>query len=343
MSKIKQDSKQESNSWNIETLHGNIKNLLVVCPKCRELGTLHWTKKIGWYVKHGSRKTHSVGDEALEVPLHNPRLNIIRYMGGDTYLLPYLARMIPPHMCYVEVFGGGAPLLLNKAPSKVEIYNDIDGNLVNLFKVVRDHYDKFIERIRWLVASRQIYYEFLRKLQKNEISDPIERAVAYWYVLRLSYAGKFGAGLGVGPRKNNALDLWNAVEDLLLIHERLKNVFIEQLDFRELIKKYDTEQTFFYCDPPHLFLSTEASKGKEYYAVGFTDKDYMDLLSILEKTRGKWLLKQSTEIPWLIDWAKQHGYSIERLVLKKSARANPRAEKNENYPIFFIANYNLKA
>ena len=330
--------------WRLEALHGNARSLLVVCPRCGELGRLHWSRRIGWYVKHGSSRSHGVcGAGALEVPLHEPRINLVRYVGGDTFLLPYLARMVPAHHAYVEVFGGSASLLLNKPPSRVEVYNDLDGNLVNLFRVVRDRYAEFVERLRWLLASRRQYYEFLKALRTGGIDDPVERAVAYWYVMMLGYAGKFGGGLGFGPRRNMARDLWAALERLALIHRRLRNVVIEQLDFREVLKRYDTERTFFYLDPPHLYLSTEADRGRDYYAVGFTDKDYMDLLAHLERLKGKWLLKQATEVPWLLDWARRRGYHVERLVLKKSARPNPRAGKLDAYFVYLIANYRLRA
>ena len=318
---------KDNRKWSLLEQPGNsTKGFLVVCPKCGEIGRLYYSVKIGWYIKHGKHRTHYVRDgEALEVPLHNPRLNIVRYMGGDSFLLPYLARMIPPHECYVEVFGGSAPLLLNKPPSKVEIYNDLDGDLFNLFKVVRERLDEFLKKTEWLLVSRQQYYDFLRRF--HEIKDPVERAVAYWYMMKLTYAGKFGGGLGFGPKRNYAKDMRNALKKLKLVHRRLMNVMIEQLDFREILKRYDTKTTFFYLDPPHLYLSTESERGKDYYKQGgFTDKDYMDMLNLLDRLKGKWLLKQSVNIPWLLEWAKKRGYFIRTLRLKKFARPNPRAK-----------------
>lgn len=278
---------------------------------------------------------------SIEVPLHDPRLSVIHYIGKDTFLLPFLRRMIPPHKCYVEVFGGGAALLLNKPPSPVEVYNDIDGNLVNLFRIVRERPAELLEKFNFMLVSREEYYTLLHKLQRGEIEDPVERAAAFLYVGILNYAGRFGGGLGFGPKRNAAQNLWSVIARLKLVHRRLKNVIIERLDFREVIKRYDGEQTFFYCDPPHLYIGTE--KGRDYYAEnGFTDKDYMDLLSLLEKAKGKWLLKQASEIPWLLDWAKERGFNIERVELTKSARANPRTQKRERYICFFIANYKLR-
>ena len=315
-------------------------SLIVVCPKCGELGRLHYSERLGWYVKHGSRRTHSCGkNPVLEVPLHEPRLNIIRYAGGDSFLLPYICRMVPPHHTYVEVFGGGAPFLLNKPPSKVEVYNDLDGNLVNLFRVVRDRLDDFMERLKWVLVSREMYYDFIKGLRDGSISDPVDRAVAYYYVMRLAYAGKYSTGLGFGPVKNIAKDFWNTVKKLELIHERLKNVIVEQLDFREVIKRYDTPKTFFYLDPPHLYLSTEAVRGQEYYAVKFTDDDYMEMLRLLEKIKGKFLLKQSTNVPWLLGWARKHGFRIMEVKMRMTSRPDPRARRNPLYCVLFIRSF----
>lgn len=329
--------------WSVEMPEGYGRSLLVVCPRCGRVGRLYYSVGIGWYVKHGSRSTHKVrGDDVLEVPLHEPRLNLVKYMGGDSFLLPYLAKMIPPHECYVEVFGGGAPLLLNKPPSRVEVYNDLDGLLVNLFKVVRERYDEFMEKARWLLYSRQLYYEYLHALASNKISDPVERAVAFWYVLSASYAGAagIGSGFGTSTKHNEARAMWARLGKLELIHKRLRNVVIEQLDFREVLKKYDGDRTFFYLDPPHLYIATE--KKDAMYRLGFTEKDYMDLLGLLEKARGKWLLKQTAVTPWLLEWAEGRGYSYTTVTLKKALRPDPRMQRADTYKVLFIANYPLR-
>ncbi|NPA98942.1 MAG: DNA adenine methylase [Crenarchaeota archaeon] len=266
-------------------------------------------------------------------------------MGGDSFLLPYIAKMIPPHEIYVEVFGGGAPLLLNKPPSKLDIYNDLDDKLVNLFMVVRDKYDEFIKRFEFIVASRTLYYDFIKKLDNNEFKDPIDKAVAYYYVMRLSYAGKYAAGLGFGLKGGGhpTRTIWSPLRKVKLIWQRLKHVVVENLDFREILQRYDSDKSFFYVDPPHLYLSTEQGmKGVSYYDTNsFTEADYMDLLNRLERLKGKFLLKQSTYIPWLIEWAKEHKYQVVTLKLKKLIKRNPKQKKTDLYTIYFIANYRI--
>lgn len=284
----------------------------VVCPRCSQVGWLYYNKyRNGFYVHH-ERTMHRISDGPLEVvPYSGGRLNLVYYAGGDSFLLPHLMKMIPPHVCYVEVFGGGAPLLLNKSPSKVEVYNDIDGDLVNLFRVVKERFGEFIEELRWVLYSRELYYDYLYRLEGE--GDSVKRAAMYFYVLRASYGGKFGKGFSGSKAQNDAKAFFNALQDLEKIHKRLRNVVIERLDFRSCIRKYDGEHTFFYMDPPHLFITAE--KNKDYYRGGpdtFNDKDYMELLSLLENIKGKWLLKQ-TETPFITDWAREKGYRIVRL------------------------------
>lgn len=333
--------------WSLENRRFYGRALLTICPKCGQVGRLYFNRSIGWYIKHNSKATHSVRDgEALEIPLHEGRLNLIRYVGGDSYLLPYLAKMVPPHESYVEVFGGGGVFLLNKPPSKVEVYNDLDGNLVNLFKVVKEKPDEFQKQFELLLYSQQVYYEFLKKYKTNGWKDEVERAVGWFFLTRGAHLGKVGGGFATGRTTNQARSFFNAVENVKKIHKRLRNVIIESLDFREVVKRYDGPKTFFYCDPPHLYLSTEnGTRGSDYYNMDanvFNDADYADLLKLLENIEGKFLLKQAVDVPFLRNWANEHGFSVVRLRLKKASRGDPRGKENDAYHLWFIANYKLR-
>ena len=328
--------------WSLlETMNKQYKSFLTMCPTCGKLGRLYFNKSIGWYIKHGGHQTHYVKDgEALEIPLHNPRLTLFHYMGGDYYLLPYISKMIPPHICYVEVFGGAASLLLNKPPSKVEVYNDIDGNLVNLFKVVRDKPDELVREFdTWVVYSRQMHYEMLKMLEKEK--DDVRRATMFLALIYMSFNGNLNAGFSTSKVNNQAKKMFNVIDRIKDIHKRLKNVVIEQLDFREIIKRYDSAKTFFYLDPPHLYYATEkARKEGDYYIKTLNEKDYMDLLNILEKTEGKWLLKQNY-IPFILEWAKKNNYSTTMIQLSKPSTLSSN-ENRETMKVVFVANFQIK-
>lgn len=207
------------------------------------------------------------------------KIRFLQYMGGKAYLIPTLRDLIPPHKCYVEVFGGGAKLLFAKRPSKVEVYNDVDGRLVTLFRVVRDHRREFQERLEQLLYSRRMFEEFCRQ---PDTGDPLEDAVKFYYVLRSSFSGEYGTGWSRGTVKNEAKEFFSVVSQLGLVAARLRNVQVEETDFRECIEAFDRPWTLFFCDPPYY--------GVQVYKYSFNEEAHEDLAKILARVKGKWLL-----------------------------------------------------
>ena len=125
------------------------------------------------------------------------------YIGGKFHLLNTLIPLIPPHEVYVEVFGGAANLLFNKPLSKVNVYNDIDGELVNLFLVVRDSPDEFVERFNLILYSRGLYYRWLQEEQEGcWPENPVERAARFYFIMRSSFSGLYSKGWSFKKRKS---------------------------------------------------------------------------------------------------------------------------------------------
>ena len=194
--------------------------------------------------------------------------------------------MIPEHVAYVEVFGGAAALLLNKPSSPIEVYNDADGELVNLFEVIRDDADAFLRRADFLLYSRELYARWQADLEGGKFpEDRVERAVRFWYVIRSAFGAhphKGWAFQRAQPR-SSARVVQNALTNIRAIHERLKPVEIDHLDFRRCIRNRDATSTLLFLDPP--YLETEG------YRVGtFTLQDHQDLAQILYNAKSKWLL-----------------------------------------------------
>jgi len=143
--------------------------------------------------------SHYIGrPSCLRVPVTlGPRdhLSIAPFFGGKKFMLKHLAMLVPPHEVYVEVFGGMAAFLLNKPRSKPEVYNDIDGDLVNVFKVIRDRWEEFVERYMWLIPSKQLYIEMRDKwLRGEKPRDLVERAAWFVFLHRLAYGGSLIKG-----------------------------------------------------------------------------------------------------------------------------------------------------
>jgi DNA adenine methylase len=202
----------------------------------------------------------------------------ISIIGGKTRRAKRLAGLLPPAKCYVEIFGGSAAVLFAKERSPVEVYNDADGELVNLFKVVRNRADELSEELRYLPTSRQMYRELLNGI--TNMGDSVLRATRYYFILKNSFAakpkGSFGYSRLVRPR-------YSMLNDFLMWSERLNRVYIENLDFDRVIEKYDGEGTVFFVDPPY--------PGRErYYNGGFKPTDHLRLRDVLISVAGRWLL-----------------------------------------------------
>ena len=202
------------------------------------------------------------------------------------YMLKYILRLIPPHRIYVEAFGGSGRVLLNKKPSKIEVWNDYDKRIANLFHVVVFKFDEFYEKVRGLVYSRELYKEYKKELSEAgmiEIGD-VDLAVKTYYVFYCMFSGggDYCAGFAFGKTKNYALRFWRSLDTLVKVRERLSNVIIECDDFEKVVKRWDSEDTFFLLDPPYY--------GVENYYQGFSQKDHERLLELLKEVKGKWLL-----------------------------------------------------
>jgi len=215
----------------------------------------------------------------------------IRYLGGKSIMIAKLLKLIPSHQTYVEVFGGGGSLLLAKKPSPIEVYNDIDSNLVNLFRVICDPntFQEFQKFISLTPYSREEFCYCKDTLDDSK--DNLVRAYKYFVISRQNFAGsKSGWGYIVTTSNRNiassASGYLSAIAMLPPIADRLSQVRIEQDDFRKIIPRYDTPETLFYLDPPYV-PDTRRSGGYKYE---MTIEDHKDLLELLLNIKGKVML-----------------------------------------------------
>lgn len=202
----------------------------------------------------------------------------ISRMGGKSKLRKTIIEMIPEHTCYVEVFFGAGWVYFGKDKSKVEVINDIDRELVNLFKMVKYHAEEVRRLLAYEVSSRDIFSEY-KNIDVRSLTE-IQRAVRFIYLLSQSFASK-GDHFGYGTTGIPKPQIFNT-EDLLKLKERLRNTYIENLSFEEILKKYDRAHTFFFCDPP--YFETCGYKNK------FTEEDHIKLRDMLKNIQGKFLL-----------------------------------------------------
>lgn len=210
-------------------------------------------------------------------------------------MIKKLLELLPPHESYrifVEVFGGGASLLFAKRPSPVEVYNDINEGLFNLFSVLRDpeKFEEFKRLVELTPFSRKEYHH--ARETYNETKGDVERAVKWYIMARQSFGGHFGAGWGYTIDSSSrgmaaaVSGYLSAVEMLPQIHQRIMRVQVDCDTFERVIERYDTPDTLFYCDPPYVPDTRTQTK----YPDEMTREDHERLVDILLSVEAKVML-----------------------------------------------------
>lgn len=194
----------------------------------------------------------------------------------------------PPHTCYVEPFGGGGSVLLRKAPSTLEVYNDLNGDVVNFFRVLRSRPADLIAAIGLTPYSRQ---EF-REAQNLAGVDDLERARRF-FVWSWQGRGRAGVAEPGGWRFMSRMTRGTApvgdfdnIAHLWAVVDRLKKVQIECDDALKVIARYDTPETLFYLDPPYLAATRGQRWSSGAYVLEYTDDDHCRLAERLHGLAG---------------------------------------------------------
>ncbi len=206
---------------------------------------------------------------------------IIPWVGGKRRLAKIILPMFPAHDCYVEPFAGGAALFFLKEPVDVEVLNDINGDLVNLYRVVKHHLEEFVRQFKWALISRQMY-EWLKQTPGETLTD-IQRAARFYYLQKLAFGGKVvGQTLGTATTSAPRLNLLRIEVELSAAHLRLSRVFIEHVAWDDCIRRYDRPHTLFYLDPPYW--------GTEGYGVDFGLDQYDKMAELARSIKGKMII-----------------------------------------------------
>ena len=227
--------------------------------------------------------------------MNTPQRPVLRYHGGKWKLAEWLISHMPPHRIYVEPFGGGGSVLMRKPRSYAEVYNDAWGEVVNVFRVLRnpDQATQLCLDIELTPFARE---EFAASYKRGD--DPVEEARRT--ILR-SFAG-FGSGAVsrghvTGFRANSnrsgttpARDWRNYPSHIPAFVERLQGVVIENRDAADIIKQHDTPATLFYVDPPYPHSTRNVSRASGVYAVEMNDEQHTRLAEVLHAVVGMVML-----------------------------------------------------
>ncbi|MBX3082917.1 MAG: DNA adenine methylase [Anaerolineae bacterium] len=217
----------------------------------------------------------------------------IRYYGGKTSLAEWIITQIPPHTCYVEPFCGGASVILSKLPSKHEVMNDLNRDVINFFTQLRTNTEALIRAI-WCTPYAR---EELRLARSREQCDPLEQARRFYVRQWQSFGscvGKSSTGwrfqIGAGDSRASATKLWNETEHLWTVAARLKLVQIECDDAFKVIQRFDSPQTVFYLDPPYVHSTRYHNSTDKGYAHEMNDDDHRRLSVLVKSVQGMVLL-----------------------------------------------------
>lgn len=203
---------------------------------------------------------------------------IIPWLGGKRRLADKLIPLFPKHECYVEVFCGGAALyFLRPYPAATEVINDINGELVNLYRVVQHHLEEFVRQFKWALSSREVFK--WQKEAKPETLTDIQRAARFYYLQQHAFGGKVSSQNFGTATTGSPINLCRIEESLSAAHLRLSGTYVENLTWQDCMKRYDRPHTFFYCDPP--YWQTEG------YGVDFGFEQYEQMAEFMRTCKGK--------------------------------------------------------
>src|SRR5438046_3952186 len=226
-------------------------------------------------------------------PISRTKRKLIAFgwYGGKYSHLDWLLPLLPTCHHYVEPFAGSAAVLLNREPSPVETYNDIDGEVTNFFRVLRDRKEQLVEQIGLTPFSRE---EFYRALSEENVANEVESARRFFVRARQVRTGLAQtASLGRWANCKNTsragmsgvVSRWlGSIEMLPNIAERLLRVQIENRPALEIIRLYDDRNTLLYCDLPYIHASRGDSKA---YAYELSDHEHANLAKTLSAIKGK--------------------------------------------------------
>lgn len=229
----------------------------------------------------------------------------ITYYGGKQALLKYLLPLIPSHKIYCEPFFGGGALFFAKPKSEVEVINDLNGEVVNFFKVVKTKFSELQKEIQGSPHSRELFKRAKAIYEFPDMFSDVQRAWAFWILTNQGFAGIIGSW-GFGKENSKEKALANKRNDFTKEYaKRFDAVQIEHNDALKVIDRCNAKNAFIYCDPPYV----DSDQG--HYA-GYSEEMYKSLLDKLSKLKGKFLLS-SYPNPLLNTYIKKYKWKVKKV------------------------------
>ena len=186
--------------------------------------------------------------------------------------------------------------------------NDLDGDLINFWRIVRDHHEELIQSFDYTLCSREVFNEYRARFETSTYDNDIQRAHIFYYLNKSTFGGRMNTTLAFGVNKGKDrqhLRMENVESIIRQCYERIKNVVIEHLSYQDILQRYDHATSFFFLDPPYR-------TGKQYRPGSFSDEDYQFFADQCRNLKGKFLLTINDD-PFIRDLFKEFNF-IEREV-----------------------------
>nr|WP_121270956.1 DNA adenine methylase [Pedobacter schmidteae] len=255
----------------------------------------------------------------------------ISYYGGKQKLAATIVSLIPRHILYCEPFIGGAAVFFAKRPSEIEVINDTNRELVNFYRVAREDFVSLEKEIRISLHSRDMHRKATVIYKNPDMFSELKRAWAVWVLSTQSFSAILDGNWGFDLSSNTTTKKIHHhksgfTEDLAI---RLQNCQIECADALYIIGSRDSENTFFYLDPPYY------NSDCGHYD-GYSLQDYESLLFLLSKIKGKFLLS-SYPSPVLEKYTKNQNW--QKMAIRQKVSVNAKSGNLKSKTEMLVANY----
>lgn len=249
-------------------------------------------------------------------------INAFPYPGGKTTYCKKIIQHFPEHKKYIEPFGGSAAVLLNKPRSSIEVYNDLDGDVVHFFDIVREQPEELEEWLSDVPYSRELYERWVSQFYNGERpQDDIERAGRWFYLRYTQFNSCLSRrnGFKCSGERNEARSFRKGAEGIGEISDRFGDVTIENQPYHKVMDRYDSEDSLFYLDPPYYDTSSQ------YYRVG-EEFDHSRQVDVLSDVKGYWIVSYDELPAGLEDISSTIGSYTAMYSMSKEDRRQENAE-----------------
>jgi DNA adenine methylase len=227
---------------------------------------------------------------------------ILRRLGNKAKIAQKIVGYFPEHSNYIEPFFGAGGIFFNKPKAKYNILNDLDGNVINLFNVILNKKNEFLELLELTPYSSELFKYWI----KNEEKEPLKKALRFVYLSNFGYIGMNSTLIISTGQNSKKIALQNLEKTINFLKDC--SLQFTNFDFRKAIKtvrfrsQSEKKSTFFYCDPPYLGTGNN-------YSNSFTEQDLIDLFDILENTGCKFAVSEFDNL-FILDQAKQRNLHV---------------------------------